>query len=114
MDNFLTGLGCLFFGLVILGFVAITPIYQLATVDHMTCTVDSKERITNGESSRYMVFCDEEVLENTDALFHLKFNSADIYRDIEEGQKYDMKVYGWRVPFLSWNRNVLEIQPIEL
>lgn len=99
-----------FTGLLFLAIPVMMAAFQYGTVDTMTCTVDSKERVNNGEYSRYMVFCDEEVLENTDTFWHWKFNSADVYRDIKEGEQYELKVYGWRVPFLSMNRNIIDIQ----
>ena len=77
-------------------------------------TVTEKERITTGSgdslSSKYLVFTESEVFENTDNLFLLKFNSSDIYRKLEIDETYTVKVYGWRVPFLSLYRNIISTQ----
>lgn len=80
------------------------------TQENITCNVESKERVIYGENSKYLIFCSDEVLENTDTLWGWKWNSSDFYRDIKEGQEYELVVYGWRVPFMSWHRNILEIK----
>lgn len=94
---------------VILTMLAISPMYAYLTRAEITCNVDSKERVVKSESSKYLIFCDEEVLENTDSLWYWKWNSSDIYRDLKEGQKFNLRVYGWRVPFLSMYRNIIKI-----
>lgn len=71
-------------------------------------TIESKERVQNGESSKYMIFTDKEVFENTDSLMHLKWNSSDVYRDLKPGAVCDLTVNWFRVPFLSMYRNILE------
>jgi hypothetical protein len=50
-----------------------------------------------------------EVFESTDTLLFLKYNSADVFFALEnnKGKKFTVKVAGWRVPFLSWNRNII-------
>lgn len=97
--------------LVLLMSVILIPkaIYQRATVDFIEFTVNSKERVTTDRNSKYLVFTDTETLENTDALFHLKYNSSDIYSELQIGETYKAKVYGWRIPFLSRYRNIVYI-----
>lgn len=59
-------------------------------------------------SSKYLVFTESEVFENTDAFWALKFNSSDIQGQIGVGETCTLRVYGWRIPFLSMYRNILE------
>ncbi len=82
------------------------------TQEAVTFTVKKTERITSssGESSKYMVFTEKETFENTDAFVFLKFNSSDIYGSIEVDHTYEAKVAGWRSPFLSWHRNIIQVQ----
>ena len=80
-------------------------------VSTMECTVSDKERVTTRDSSRFLIFCEEgEVLQNTDSIYHLKLNSADVYGQLKEGETYQLDVYGRRIYWASWNRNILEIK----
>lgn len=94
--------------------VLVTPITSALiahkTVDHIEITVEDKERVVGKKSGRYLIFTESEVFENTDSFWHWKFDSSDVYRDLEEGETYEVKVYGFRVPFLSWYRNIVEIK----
>jgi len=85
-------------------------------------TVTRRERIVesdgNDTSSKYLIFTRLEngktrVFENTDSLIEWKFNSSDIYGDIEEGKTYDLKTYGWRAPLLSMYENVISIKEVK-
>lgn len=88
---------------------AISLLHQETVVD----TVVRSERVTNGESSKYLVFGEREVYQNTDNLPLRKFNSSDFYRDIEVGKTYRLKVIGWRIPFFSLYRNIVGFEEIE-
>lgn len=94
-------------------FVGLSAMYNFGTRDIVTdVVVTDKERITTGSgdamSSKYLVFTEHEVFENTDAFLALKFNSSDIQGQIGVGETCTLRVYGWRVPFLSMYRNILE------
>lgn len=83
------------------------------TEDSVTFTVTDKERVvkSSGESisSKYLVFTETEVFQNTDCFFRFKFNSSDVQGALIPGKSYAAKVYGWRVPFFSWYRNILSV-----
>jgi hypothetical protein len=53
---------------------------------------------------------EKEILENSDSLFQWKWNSADFQQELEIGKTYIFKVYGYRVPFLSWFRNIYSFE----
>jgi hypothetical protein len=73
---------------------------------------NGKSKQINQDSSggKYLIFTDNEVLENTDSLWYWKWNSSDFYNKIEAGKTYKFTVYGWRVPFMSWYRNIVEVE----
>jgi hypothetical protein len=83
------------------------------TKDVITVKVKEKERVNTSFSSKYLIFTETEVLTNDDDFFIWKFDSSDLYGDIEEGKTYKFYVYGWRIPFLSWYRNITKIEEIK-
>lgn len=90
------------------------PIMYYQTSEIVTIKVTDKERIveSDGENttSKYLIFTETETFENTDLLFEGKFNSSDIQSKLSKGKEYRVKVYGWRIPFLSMYRNIAEIK----
>lgn len=74
--------------------------------------IQDKERIVTGsgpaQESKYLIFTDTETFENTDSWLALKFNSSDVYGAIPVGAKCSFTVTGFRIPFLSWYRNILD------
>lgn len=75
-------------------------------------TVKRTERVTYGDKSKYLVWSQEgEVFENTDTFMFMKFNSSDVYGDLENGKKVCARVAGWRNHFLSWYRNIIKLVP---
>lgn len=94
--------------------VGCSALYNFGTRDTVIdAVVTDKERIVSGSgdtmSSTYLVFTEGEVFENTDSFWALKFNSSDVQGQIGVGETCDFDVYGWRVPFFSWYRNILEV-----
>lgn len=84
-----------------------------------TATVTKKERIPNGDSSKYLIFTDlksgdPRVFENTDSIVELKWNSSDVYAALKENKTYEIKTYGWRFPMLSLYENIIGYKEVEL
>lgn len=105
--------GCLII-LLILAVIWI-PIYR-ASSESITATV-VKTVIDDGAT--FFVLQQEghsevEILENDDSWAFLKFDSNNILMEVEVGQTYEFKVAGWRVPFLSWFRNIIEAEPLPI
>ena len=101
-------------GVAALGLVAAfgaSAIYTLGTKDTAEFTVKNKERVTQGQSSKYLVYTDKGVYENTDSLLNMKFNSSDVYNNLDVGKSYKCDVYGWRVPFMSMYQNIVRCTP---
>ena len=102
--------------LLILG-IWIVPLFVRNTY---TVEVTGKERIykssENASSSYYLVFTKEldgdvKVFKNSDELLLGKFGSSNIQAGMEIGGTYDVDVYGFRVPFLSWYENIIRYNP---
>lgn len=89
-------------------------IFQWITIDHITITVDNRERIVTGYGkmmdSKYLVFTEGEVFENVDSWAFFKFSSSDTYSKLKKGNTYRAKVSGWRIPFLSMYRNIIVVK----
>lgn len=87
------------------------------TQDEVQVTVNKTERVVQGfgdsQTSKYLVFTDKETFENTDTLFYLKYNSSDVHSKLSDGKTYKLKVYGFRIPFLSMYRNIIGVQQVK-
>lgn len=99
----------LFIALIALAPQAISLLHRETVID----TVVKSERITNGESSKYLVFGKREVYQNTDVILVWKHNSSDFYRDIEVGKTYRLRMIGWRIPLFSHYRNIVHFEEAE-
>lgn len=101
--------------LVLVGIIWIAPsfIYHYILVGTHSYCIEDKDRIvdtTTEKGSKYLIYTDVEVLENTDTWYYIKYNSSDVYNDLKIGKCYDLKVYGMRIPFLSWYKNIVKIK----
>ena len=96
--------------IVIILLFAILIHYSLKSVAITTITISDKERISDGDSSYYLIFTENEVFKNQDSMLHGKFDSSDVYSNLKIGQTYNVKVNWYRVPFWSMYRNILEIK----
>lgn len=104
-------------GLIALGAVVLVPSYAFTklTEKEIVAVVSSKDRECvskeGGTDCRYVVYTTEEVFENKDSWWNFKFNSSDVHNKLVPGQSYKLTVYGWRVPFFSWYRNIVKVEP---
>lgn len=73
---------------------------------------ECKSTETGAAECRYMVYTPDEVFENVDSFMHFKFNSSDYNNKLLPGKTYKLTVYGWRIPLLSWYRNVINYEEI--
>lgn len=88
------------------------------TVTTVVATVSEKERIVQsdgdgGVTSKYLIFTDMGVFENTDSMLQGKFNSSDYQNKIKIGNTYRFKVNGYRIPFLSTYQNILGFEEVK-
>lgn len=94
-------------------FAIATVIVPLATKSEAIFTVNKMERIAEGSNSKYLVYTDKGVYENTDSLVLGKFNSSDLYNQMKEGSTYEAVVTGFRIPILSSYKNIIKVKLVE-
>lgn len=63
-------------------------------------------------ASTYLIFTDQGVYRNDDALWFWKFDSSDFYGNLDVGKTYRLKVYGWRIPVLSMYPNIVRMEAV--
>lgn len=83
------------------------PVVHFTTQETVKVEVMDKERVIDGNGSKYLIFTKNEVFENTDSFLSLKFDSSDIYGKIKDGDTCTFDVTGLRIPFLSMYRNIV-------
>lgn len=101
--------------LVIAGLISLwTWNYQFGTETHVKLTVASKDDQATGSSGhQYLIFTKHadgtpgETFKDTDAFWHGKFNSTDLYVQLQPGHSYDCDVYGRRNHLTSNYRNLI-------
>jgi len=96
----------------------IQTVFVKSTKEIIVVTVTDKDRIVETDnddhtSSKYLIFTDKETFECTDEIAVGKFNSSDFYGQIHKDSTYEFTVYGWRIPFLSSYRNIIEFKKIK-
>ena len=79
----------------------------------MEIVVKDKVVKSSNKVDKYLIFTDKGVLENTDLWFIGKFNSSDLYSQIEIGHKYKVEVVGVRIPIFSQYKNIVKIEEVE-
>ncbi len=73
-------------------------------------STESQKR-ENVVTSTYLIYTDQGVFRNDDAGWFLKFDSSDVYALLDKGERYDLKVYGWRIRILSMYPNIVWAKP---
>lgn len=103
-----------FLAVLVAGYVVVLPICYGLSAASAVLQVTHKEREIKGiggsARGKYMVYTAAEVFECTDSLVFFKWDSSDVYRDIEVGGEYVCRVAGWRIPFLSAYRNIIRME----
>lgn len=83
----------------------------------VTVTVTDKGIKNDGNHGRYLIYCedgdgDTQVYQIADSILKLRFNSSDIYPNLEIGKTYELTICGERVPILSWYPNIYEYMEV--
>lgn len=91
--------------------VAARPINKVTNIRTIEGTVTDKTTKKTGKTEKYLVFIDDGSgkvvpLEVTDALLRLRFDSSDVWGNIEIGKTYAFEVGGSRWALLSWYPNI--------
>ena len=100
--------------LIIMVFLTTYPVAYRMSIEEVEIIIKDKQSITTGSGDRlenkFLIFTKGEVFENSDSFLYFKFNSSDYQNDLEVGKTYKTKVVGWRVPFFSMYRNIVEYE----
>lgn len=100
---------------VILGVILIAGIiaFEYARVygsrETITVTVTDKTVKRYDDKDKYLIYTDAGTFEITDEVLAGRFNSSDDYGKIQIGETYEITVCGWRVPVLSWYKNIIKV-----
>jgi ABC-type glycerol-3-phosphate transport system permease component len=77
-----------------------------------TFTPTKIECVNTNQTKKYLVFTEGETLCISDSWVHWRFNSSDVYGSMKVGVKYTATLQGYRWPFLSTYRNI--VNPVEV
>lgn len=86
-------------------------------VDWYTVTVTDKQvKMMNGQDV-YLIFTVRDdgsprVFKDVDSKIWFKWNSSDIYAQMQAGKRYRVKTAGWRWGIKSWYENILKVQEL--
>jgi hypothetical protein len=108
-----------FIGLAITALIVVfaLPSIHFLTSEQITFQVKSLRVIQTGNadarSSKYLVGTESgEVFENSDSMLELKFNSSTVQNKLEEGNCYETKAWGFRVPLFSMYRKIADVKKV--
>ena len=91
-------------------FIIGSAIYNYASEETVVAEVIKTERVqTSKGMGKYLVFTTGETFQNTDTVWHGKFDSSDLHGQLKPGS-YKFRVVGWRIPLLSVYRNIIEVE----
>lgn len=77
-------------------------------------TVSDKYIKRSGEKDIYLVVDENKnTYKITDLFFKFKFNSTDLYNELEEGKTYKVKTSGFRIKILSEYPNINKVEYVE-
>lgn len=105
--------------LLLIGLMFTNAPYQILTQRSLEAVLIKDKQIsteTDRDSgkviSTYLIYTDQGVFRNDDAGWHLKYDSSDFYGNLDAGKRYDLKVYGWRIPFFSMYPNIVAMDEV--
>ncbi|AZQ61669.1 DUF1523 family protein [Flammeovirga pectinis] len=114
----------LYIAIAVVVFFFICWIFPKVNRRTVTATVNKTERIRGsvkqGEqhNDKYLIYALDannkpHTFQNTDTWIWFKFNSSDVYAEIQDGKKYDFSIVGFRIPFLSMYPNIISVSKPE-
>jgi hypothetical protein len=82
----------------------------------VTQTITGKNTVAAGfkfPASEYLIYTDQETLEDTDNIFTGKWDTHTIYYELQVGHTYHMTLIGWEIPLIGWHRNILRVDEVK-
>lgn len=97
-------------GAAIIGAGVVGNVAWQNTETTQTCTVESKTAVGTKNGTDYRVYTEQcGTLQVVDDLFAGRFNSADEYARLKEGETYRLTTIGWRNGLFSLFPNIVEV-----
>ena len=79
------------------------------TIGEETITIKEKWVKYHGDDAKYLVSSTNgQVFQITDTIIKWRWDSSNLYADLDEGEICKIKTQGWRFPFFSDYKNILE------
>jgi hypothetical protein len=86
-------------------------------LDEQTIIITIKDKYikaTDKNTQKYLVVdTNNNTYEITDLFFKGKFNSTDIYNQLDINKTYEVEVTGKRIHFFSWYQNINKVKLLE-
>ena len=100
--------------LAVLGLVVLGVSSYLGSTRDVTVTITNEANVCrssgNGvQSCQYLIYTSGGTFSDSDSLLSGKFNSSDVYGQLQIGHTYTLKVRGYRIPFLSDYPNIIAV-----
>ena len=98
-----------------IGLCIVVPIIKNGNVQEVEIIVKDKYIKGTAKTSQKYLVVDENknTYEITDLFFRGKWNSTDLYNELEVGKKYKITTSGVRNGFWSWYPNINKVKEIE-
>lgn len=94
------------------GFIIFSVNNSLTKSTEQNVCVKSKEITVQHKQGKYLVFTNKEVFEISDSYIYGRFDSSDVYNQIETNKCYDVELQGNRIPFFSMYRNIIGFKEV--
>lgn len=102
--------GCFMVVVLVVAALAVGAFGNLHRVEHAGCLVEDKDRAASSSGSSMRVYTDCGIFGVKDSVWLMRWNSADLYQQIEVGATYDFETSGWRFGLLSWFPNIVSAE----
>ena len=87
------------------------PVSYAFTSGEETITIKDKWVKYHGNDAKYLVSSEDgQVFEITDSIIRWRFDSSNLYADIDVDNSYDISYQGWRFAIMSDYKNILEAE----
>lgn len=107
-NTYVIRLFLILFLILILSIVGYSLGYALTTGEE-TITIKEKWRKSSGDDDKYLVSAEDgQVFQITDSFIKWRFDSSNLYAELDEGDTCAILTQGWRFPLFSDYKNILE------
>jgi len=115
-ENVKGAVGCILATVVLLVLLVVLPIVWNVHREEATVTVVERMTVSPGDAQHYLVSCEIEgqsgrhVLIVADSLWYWRWNSSDVWSNLEVGKQYRVTTAGYRIPIMSRWKNIIRYE----